>query len=433
MNAFIHILQKSIKTQKVLYPHQELRRVDHKDTNELLFKPMNNSIRWVDLYSYQSMTDEQMNKHTLCADSNVQQFNIWNSYYKNEINKDNDHTVYWAYHYMNSLFYNIDAREILECELQDQTSSISSIKNKYKKIKNILDNIFIDNKTKKAFLNNISKTQRAYRGFSKLAQVYKYKKSEIQITTNMMFDEIEPNHRNTIKIYHEGSRYLFTKYDLLRIINNSLMNSPYYFAEPLIIRNPYNNVPFSKSILYTIYFRLIDNPLKFPVLFHNFVWLDFDLHLFRAENECLIREQYFREYIYNTTQETMNYEIRSMLYTYYPGKINIVEDFPIIDLIRIFRPYYYLYLVSHYHIGGLEKRKMASEYLTHRLYELYIYNPLFGREVYMKKTDTEQKKRFNTDAPVFTMNQAYAYHLHKNCCYDDDDDDDDEYDDNSVS
>ena len=433
MNAFIHILQKAIKTQKVIYPHQELRRVHHKDTNELLFKPMNNSIRWVDLYSYQSMTDEQMNKHTLCADSNVQQFNIWNSYYKNEINKDNDHTVYWAYHYMNSLFYNIDAREILECELQDQTSSISSIKNKYKKIKNILDNIFIDNKTKKAFLNNISKTQRAYRGFSKLAQVYKYKKSEIQITTNMMFDEIEPNHRNTIKIYHEGSRYLFTKYDLLRIINNSLMNSPYYFAEPLIIRNPYNNVPFSKSILYTIYFRLIDNPLKFPVLFHNFVWLDFDLHLFRAENECLIREQYFREYIYNTTQETMNYEIRSMLYTYYPGKINIVEDFPIIDLIRIFRPYYYLYLVSHYHIGGLEKRKMASEYLTHRLYELYIYNPLFGREVYMKKTDTEQKKRFNTDAPVFTMNQAYAYHLHKNCCYDDDDDDDDEYDDNSVS
>ena len=55
----------------------------------------------------------------------------------------------------------------------------------------------------------------------------------------------------------------------------------------------------------------------------------------------------------------------------------------------------------------------------------------------MKKTDTEQKKRFNTDAPVFTMNQAYAYHLNKNCCDDDDDDDDDEYDDeyddNSVS
>ena len=86
--------------------------------------------------------------------------------------------------------------------------------------------------------------------------------------------------------------------------------------------------------------------------------------------------------------------------------------------------------MSQYHIGGLEKRKMATEYLKHRLYELYIYNPLFGRVIYMKKTDKEQKKRFNTDAPVFTMNQAYAYHLHKN--YSDDESDDD-YDDNSVS
>ena len=34
------------------------------------------------------------------------------------------------------------------------------------------------------------------------------------------------------------------------------------------------------------------------------------------------------------------------------------------------------------------------------------------------------------DAPVFTMNQAYAYHLNKNFC---DDESDDEYDDNSVS
>ena len=398
MNAFIHILQKEIRTQKVINPYQELKTVHLKDTNELLF----NIVPTINP-------------------------NIWNNYYKNEINKDKDHTIYWVYHYMNSLFYNIDAREILECVLHDERPSI---KNKYKKIKNVLDNIFIDNKTKKAFLNNISNTQRAYRGFSKLAQVYKYKKSELQITTNMMFDEIEPNHRNTIKIYHEGSLYLFTKYDLFRIINNSLINSPYYFAEPLIIRNPYNNVPFSKSILYTIYFRLIDNPLKFPVLFHNFVWLDFDLHLFRAENECLIREQYFREYIYNTTQETMNCEIRSMLSRYYAGNINIVDDFPVIDLIRIFRPYYYLYLVSQYHIGGLEKRKMATEYLKHRLYELYIYNPLFGRVIYMKKTDKEQKKRFNTDAPVFTMNQAYAYHLHKN--YSDDESDDD-YDDNSVS
>jgi hypothetical protein len=405
MNAFIHILQKLISTEKVIHPYQELRAVHHKDTNEYTFT------------IFPNITP-----------------NIWKDYYTHESNTDKEHNKYWVYQYMNSLFYNIDAREILECVIHDKIPLVSSIKNKYDKIKNILDNIFIDNKTKNEFLNNISKTQRAYRGFSKLTQIYKCKKSELQITTNMMYDDIEPSHRNTIEIYHEGSRYLFTKYDLLRIINNSLINSPYYFSEPLIIRNPYNNVPFSKSILYTIYFRLVDNPLKFPVLFHNFVWLDFDLHIFRAENECLIREQYFREYIYNTTPETLNNEIRGMLSIHYSDKINISYDFPTIDLIRIFRPYYYLYLVSQYHICGLEKIKMSADYLTDKLYELYIYNPLFGRKIYKKnKRDVVHKSMFNMDAPKFTMNQAYMYHLHTKIYSDDETESYDDYDDNSIS
>jgi hypothetical protein len=373
---------------------------------------------------------------------------IWKDYYTHESNKDKDNSIYWVYNYINSLFYNIHEQGTYECLLCGQCSSIHivkspaicSIKNKYDKIKCIMNNVFIDNKTKSKFMNNISKTQRIYRGFSKLVYLYKYKRAETQITTNMMYDEIEPGHRETIELYHEGSRYLFTKYDLSRIINVSLTNSPYYFAEPLVIRNPYNNVPFSKSILYTIYFRMIDNPLKFPILFHNFVWLDFDLDLFRAENECLIREQYFREYIYNATYRTMNNEIRSMLRSQYRVKISIEKDFPVKDLIRIFRPYYYLYLVSQYHICGLEKRKMTADYLSEKLTELYVYNPLFGRKIYYKnKTGLLCEKKFNMDSPKFTMNQAYMYHHLKQQNFSDDEtesdemESDDEYDDNSVS
>jgi len=405
MNAFIHILQNITRTEQIIYPRLELRNVINHYTNKSVISV---------IYLYQ---------------------NIWNDYYTYEINTDKDHRVYWVYHYINSIFYDIDEREKMVCVLHDPSCFNYSIINKYKKIKNIIDNIFIDNKTKNNFMDNISKTQRAYRGFSKLSQLYKYKKAETQITTNLMYDEIVPKHRDTIEIYQEGSRYLFTKYDLLRIINTSLINSPYYFAEPLTIRNPYNNIAFSKSILYTIYFKLIDNPLKFPVLFHNFVWLDFDLHLFRVENECLIREQSFREYIYNTTQGILNIEMRNMINTYYPGKIKISKEFPTIDLIRILRPYYYLHLVSQYHIYGLEKIKLATEYLNYKLNELYIFNPLFGRKTYIKnKTIIGQDKKFNMDAPIFTMNQAYNYHLHKTNYSDcESESDTDNNDDNSVS
>jgi len=383
-NTFLYILQNISGLNKIIHIQPELIKTTNKNTSERI------------TYKYP---------------------NIWRHYYAHESNSDKDYTVYWVYHYINSLFYDIDQQGKIGYIIKDNHPFIYSIKNKYDKIKRILDNIFIDNKTKNEFMKNISKTQSAYRGFSKLAHIYKYKTAPIQITTNMMYDEIKPGHRDTIEIYHEGSRYLFTKHDLSRIINTSLINSPYYFAEPLVIRNPYNNVAFSKSILYTIYFRLVDNPLKFPILFHNFVWLDFDLHLFRAENECLIREQYFRDYIYNTPHEMMNIEIRNMLNVYYPTHIRITFDFPSVDLIRIFRPYYYLYMVSQYHIGGLEKIKLSSDYLIDKLYDFYMYNPYFGRVNYiMNNNGVGHSKIFNMDAPIFTMNQAYNYHLHKKKC-----------------
>jgi hypothetical protein len=395
MNAFVHILQNVTVTQNKIFPYIEFIKVaGNKD----------------ELYK-----------------------NLWNDYYTHESNTDKEYNVYWIYQYINGIYYEICNREEMEYNLQDKLVNNYSIKHKYKKIKEIMDNIFIDYKTKNKFMNNISTTQRAYRGFSKLSQIYKHKTSKLQITTNVMYDDIIPNHRDTIELYHEGSRYLFTKYDLTRIINTSLVNSPYYFAEPLIIRNPYNNVPFSKSILYTIYFRMMENPLKFPILFHNFVWLDFDLHLFRSENECLIREQYFRDYIYNTTEGTIINEMRNMIKMYYPTKIIIPRDFPAKDLIRILRPYYYLHLVSQYHIYGLEKTRMATDYLNDKLYELYVYNPKFGRINYTKKTPNMSRvKKFNMDSPQFTMNEAYKYHLHKKVFSDDEDDDDDDNDD-SVS
>lgn len=362
--------------------------------------------------------------------------NIWMNYYAYESNTDKDNRVYWVYQYIHSLYYNLHDRERRGCVIYDQLYSAYILKNKYEKLKIILDNPFIDRKTKTEFMINISKTQRAYRGFSKLGYLYKYQKSKTQITTNMMYDEIEPGSVGTIELYHEGSRYLFTKYDLTRIINVSLTNSPYYFSEPLTIRNPYNNVPFSKSILYTIYFRMIENPLKFPVLFHNFVWLDFDLELFRAENECLIREQYFREYIYNATSITINNEIRSMLRMHHRSNIYVEKEFPTKELIRIFRPYYYLYLVSQYHICGLEKRLMTNDYLIEKLNDLHKHNPLFGRKTYIKNNSGfGNQKAFNMDAPVFTMNHAYKYHNFKKNMVIDEDETDSEYadDDYSVS
>ena len=125
--------------------------------------------------------------------------------------------------------------------------------------------------------------------------------------------------------------------------------------------------------------------------------------------------------------------MRIMLKCYYPSKFNISKEIPHKDLIRVLRPYYYLYLVVRYHISGLEKKNMASCYLSEKINNLFTYNPQFGRKIYTKNSPfKKRKKEFNMDAPKFTMNQAYKYHLYKkNISYDSATED--EYDDNSVS
>jgi hypothetical protein len=76
---------------------------------------------------------------------------------------------------------------------------------------------------------------------------------------------------------------------------------------------------------------------------------------------------------------------------------------------------------------------MASCYLSEKINNLFTYNPQFGRKTFIKNPPFKgRKKEFNLDAPKFTMNQAYTYHLYtKNMS--DDSETEDEYDDNSVS
>ena len=391
MNVYIVILQKVVSSQTILDPYEEIKQVLHKTMN-VTYK--------------------------------LKLPNIWENYYLNEKKYDKNSQLYWIYNYIYNLYCNIIyQQELFEYLLIDNLIIINSVENKMKTYLSILDNMFISKETKNNFMINVAKAQRTYRGFSKLAYLYKYKKAKLQVTTNLMFDEIEPNHHNTIEIYHEGSRYLFTKNDLLNSINNSLLHSPYHFSEPLLIKNPYNNLKFSKSILYTIYFRIIENALKFPVLFHNFVWLNFDLKLFKTENEALIREHYFREYIYNTTDNIMISEMNSMLSLYFPCLSWKENDFPRKQIKQILRPYYYLYLVANYHISGLEKCEIARSYLIYKLKELYIYNPNFGRKILnkIKNSNSKFERRYNIDAPKFTMNEAYNYHLYyKNITFEDD-------------
>ena len=60
-------------------------------------------------------------------------------------------------------------------------------------------------------------------------------------------------------------------------INKSIINCPDMFVEPLDVKNPYTNLPFSKADLYNIYFKISKTRLNQPILFHAYFNCNFNI------------------------------------------------------------------------------------------------------------------------------------------------------------
>ena len=124
-----------------------------------------------------------------------------------------------------------------------------SIKQKYKFIKQTLENIFIESDIKYFFMDKIQKIQKIYFALNKFSFYYKLKKSKVIVNHDLYLNPID-NEKNSICIFQDNGIYKFILSDLVNIINNSLSNSSFFFSEPLPCRNPYNNIPFNKSTLF---------------------------------------------------------------------------------------------------------------------------------------------------------------------------------------
>lgn len=267
----------------------------------------------------------------------------------------------------------------------------------------LMKNRFIPNKEKDCFMEVYAKSRRTYIGFSKLAIIWRIKKAKQTLTTDLYMNEIDQTHRNSIMIHQNNTNYWFSLSDLLNQIETALLNSPCYFAEPLEPKNPYTNIPFPKSILYNIYFKHKNSTFLLSSIFHGFFLSEFDLYRFRIDNESTLREMSIRKNLHNADINTLFNEIMSMCRVF---RIRVNTEVPKSELIQIMRPYFYLYMVSSYHIHGLEKSSKARAVLIRQIKALRKENPHFGRKC-LFKINNKIHTTFTLDHPKFTMSDAY--------------------------
>lgn len=279
---------------------------------------------------------------------------------------------------------------------------------KFQTFKNIIDNNFLSKEQKDSFIQLFQNAQKKYKQFCKLAYLWKWKKANCNITHDLYMTPITSDKYYVLSILQYGVKYIFSKNDLINIIKNSLAHSPYVYAEPLSIKNPYNNLPFEKCILYNIYFFMKTNLFTLPPIFHEYFMCNFHLKVFRDNNECLIRNIYIEKLLDRNNKYLLR-NINNMINSYNKSKpdnmkISIDTDFPNDILIKAMKPYLKLYYTKNYSLDITEKNKCAND-LNYYLYQLKKNNHNFGRKIinFTNKHINEKKQK-----TIVTFNTVYT-------------------------
>jgi len=254
-----------------------------------------------------------------------------------------------------------------------------SVQSKLLYFKKTIDNQFLNESTRTQFINHFCKIQQKYWILNKLVYNYKWKKAKYQNQTDLILNPINKSQHNVITILHNNNKYLFTVSDLKKIIEGALCNSPLMISSPSPPKNPYNNMPFEKAVLYYIYFFMKCGNFVLSNIFHNYFLCNFNLTQFRLENQVLIRKNYIEHYISNANLDELYLDGLELLKnSKHTNMMKIHKDFPKKTLVDAITPYLRIYFSHIYSLDVAERNHSVCE-LNRQLKQFYKFNPKFGR------------------------------------------------------
>jgi hypothetical protein len=205
----------------------------------------------------------------------------------------------------------------------------------------------------------------------------KYKGDQIDFNFNVL----DENNKNTILIIENKNNYLFNIFDLIKLVCSALAFEEDFFIDPKYIKNPWNNMKFSSSNIYNIYFFIKKSNITMPYIITRYFQSNLCLTAFANENQSIIK-QYIIHNWNNFDKQRITYYILDMIYYYnqfclFHYIINIDPLYTPDYLIKIFNPYIKLYLSSVY-MYETELRQQYKKQLIEKLTILKKQNPFFG-------------------------------------------------------
>jgi hypothetical protein len=292
--------------------------------------------------------------------------------YENPTNRNNIINIdFIDYGFLNSLYH---------------ARTFSMKRSKFEVLKTtIYDNYFVSDSQIYNILNKFCLAQKRYNALCRFAYLYKLKKAitfDSQLDFYLTpFNNLSP--KILISLLDNGTIYQFRITDLIQIINSALSNSPEFFTEPLEIRNPYTNIPFSNANLYNIYFFIKESTFIMPTLFHLFFTCKFNLMEFSIQHENIIRDIAIDNFVKSATEVQKLYYILYMLEKHGNSirPVLIHNSFPKEKIVHTFEYMLKPFLHSIYSLN-ISKKKLCKNSVKLKLRKFAKLNPTYGRKVF---------------------------------------------------
>jgi hypothetical protein len=219
---------------------------------------------------------------------------------------------------------------------------------------------------------------------------------------------LNPYENTTYICYSGNKKYLFSVSDLIHIFENALTKLDYnYNLDINLPKNPYTNIRFSELELYNIKFHILQTNVILSLPIYLFFLERFNVFQLRITHYNALLKYAIKRYIMNPLNLCPNIEremwhmIHSNLYTM---KWTIHESFPKDKLIKIMKPYIYLYVIIEY--GELTDTQFFfyNSILYRSLTLFWEYNPRFGSK---KITVSPGNGIFKRGKPVITYDEDH--------------------------
>lgn len=281
--------------------------------------------------------------------------------------------------------------------------------------KNTGDNFLVSPENQNLFLDFFSEIQKVYRGFANFAKRIKQRYSKNKVDHDLLLAPISITQRNVIQLYENDSAYLFTLQDLSHIIITAVCNSPMFHSEPLVPKNPYSGVVFSKSNLYNIYFYMKERFSIVPEVVHNFFISDFDIHVFEENHKLIIRDTYINQFVDNEDEDEIVEIIYDMIGEFFI-ELDIHDDFPNDILINTFKSAVTNYIHYKYNFD-LSKRIINYRRMTKKMNDIIQKCPGIGRKIFVVKDRKRYTSFITLDGrtePVLYIKSSTKYDVYDN-------------------